>query len=108
MTDEAWNADFVRSLGMLLSGSAIEETNERGELIIGDTLLMLLNAHDDEVPFTLPPLDPDQHWQRVVRHVRAERAGTAVRSRRGATGCAGSSVAVFKVTPPLRDAPAER
>src|SRR5262249_49514734 len=35
MTDDAWNADFVRSLGMLLNGAAIEELNERGEPIIG-------------------------------------------------------------------------
>src|SRR6185369_837523 len=28
MTDEAWNADFVRSIGMLLSGNAIEEVDE--------------------------------------------------------------------------------
>jgi glycogen operon protein len=39
MTDEAWNADFARSLGMLLSGSAIEEVDERGEPVLGDTLL---------------------------------------------------------------------
>ena len=44
MADDAWNADFVRSLGMLLSGNAIEEVDERGEPIIGDTLLVLLNA----------------------------------------------------------------
>ena len=76
MTDEAWNADFVRSLGMLLSGNAIEEVDERGEPIIGDTLLVLLNAHTDKVPFTLPPLDADQQWQRVVRHVRSARRAT--------------------------------
>jgi isoamylase len=62
MTDEAWGSDFVRCLGMLLSGNAIEETNERGELITGDTLLILLNAHSEKVPFALPdggqsPLD---------------------------------------------------
>ena len=44
MDDEAWNAGFVRSLGMLLSGNAIEEVDERGEPITGDTLLVLLNA----------------------------------------------------------------
>ncbi len=65
MDDEAWNADFVRSLGMLLSGNAIEEVDERGEPIVGDTLLVLLNAHSDEVPFTLPALDADQQWLRV-------------------------------------------
>src|SRR5438093_3815244 len=55
MTDEKWNADFVLSLGMLLNGNAIEEVDERGEPIVGDTLLVLLNGHHDKVPFTLPP-----------------------------------------------------
>ena len=56
MTDEAWNADFVRCLGMVLSGNTIEEVDEQGEPLIGDTLLILLNAHTDKVPFTLPEL----------------------------------------------------
>src|SRR5712691_6308250 len=37
MNDEAWNADFVRSIGMYLNGAAIEEVNQRGEPIIGDS-----------------------------------------------------------------------
>jgi isoamylase len=65
MDDAAWSAGFVKSLGMLLSGNAIEEVNERGEPIFGDTLLVLLNAHTDKVPFTLPPGDADQQWQRI-------------------------------------------
>src|SRR5262249_20971327 len=62
MTDEAWNAGSVRSLGMLLSGTAIEEVDERGQPIVGDTLLVLLNGHHDHVTFTLPPLDAGQRW----------------------------------------------
>src|SRR5262249_10327011 len=44
MTDEAWSANFVRSLGMWLNGGAIEEVDERGQPIIGDSLLVLFNA----------------------------------------------------------------
>src|SRR5439155_20732441 len=65
MDDAAWTAGFVRSLGMLLSGSAIEEVNERGEPITGDTLLVLLNGHTDTVDLTLPNPAADQQWQRV-------------------------------------------
>ena len=39
MNDDAWNDDVVRSIGMLLNGSAIEEVDERGEAVMGDTLL---------------------------------------------------------------------
>jgi glycogen operon protein len=100
MTDEAWAADFVRSLGMLLSGNGIEEVDEHGEPIIGDTLLILLNAHHDRVSFTLPGLDPDHHWQRVFDTIDAHAPARTYRA--GARyPLQGRSVAVFKVSPPV-------
>jgi glycogen operon protein len=102
MADEAWNADFVRSLGMLLSGNEIEEVDERGEPIVGDTLLILLNAHSEEVPFTFPPLERDQRWQRVFDTADA----TASEQQFNGTGpypLQGRSLAVFKITPPVRE-----
>jgi glycogen operon protein len=102
MNDAAWNADFVRSLGMLLSGNAIKEVDERGEPITGDTLLILLNAHTGKVPFKLPALDADQQWQRLV-----DTADPAVAQRLLKAGTRypleGRSVVVLKVTPPIRE-----
>jgi glycogen operon protein len=102
MTDEAWNADFVRCLGMLLSGAAIEEVDERGEPLVGDTLLILLNAHSEKVPFTFPALEPDQHWQRMFDTMTTH---VAERTYRPASPypLQGRTVAVFKVTPPIRE-----
>jgi len=54
MTDKAWNAGFIRCLGVLLAGDQIDELDERGRRIEGDTLLLLLNAHHEPIPFTLP------------------------------------------------------
>jgi glycogen operon protein len=102
MDDNAWNVDFVRSIGMMLAGDAIEEVDERGEDIVGDTLLLLLNAHDAGVPFTLPPLDADRHWQRVFDTVDARFESRELDA--GSTYLLqGRSVAVFKVNPPLRE-----
>ena len=72
MTDEAWDAPFVRSLGVLMVGDAIDEVDERGRQVKGDTLLMLLNAHFEEVPFTLPKVRAGQSWLRVVDTVSAQ------------------------------------
>jgi len=102
MNDEAWNADFIRSVGMLLDGSVIEEVNERGEPIIGDTLLVLLNAHSDKVPFTLPPLDDNHQWRRVFDTFEPHTPDRSFRPR-GRYALQGRSVVVFKVTPPVRD-----
>ncbi len=45
MNDEEWNSGFVRCLGMLLSGKAIDVRDEQGEPIVDDTFLVLFNAH---------------------------------------------------------------
>jgi isoamylase len=102
MNDDAWNADFVRSLGMLLSGDTIEELDERGEQITGETLLILLNAHSESVSFTLPPLEGQRHWQRVFDTVEP---GFGNGQFGGGTPypVQGRSVATFKVMTPLRE-----
>jgi glycogen operon protein len=102
MNDEAWNADFVRSIGMLLNGSAIEEVDECGESVTGDTLLLLLNAHSDEVSFTLPPLDEIHQWGRVFDTFEPHGPERPFQSG-GPYSLKGRSVALFKVTPPIRD-----
>jgi isoamylase len=66
MIDEAWTAGYVRCLGMRLAGDVIEEVDERGEPIVGETLLILLNAHWEPIPFTLPEHQPDRHWERLL------------------------------------------
>jgi isoamylase len=65
MTDIAWNAPFVRSLGVLMVGNAIDDIDERGRLVSGDTLLILLNAHFESVPFVLPAAEEGHEWGRV-------------------------------------------
>jgi glycogen operon protein len=66
MSDEAWNTDFVKCLGVRLAGDIINETDERGEPIRGDTLLLLLNAHWEELQFTLPATRVEHVWETMV------------------------------------------
>jgi glycogen operon protein len=96
MTDESWHAGFVRCLGVRLEGNAIDEVDERGQPIAGDTLLMLLNAHHDAIDFTLPLEDADERWERLMDTSDAE-----VRPDRFEGGTAyplvGRSVALFRL-----------
>src|SRR4051812_24294326 len=102
MDDAAWHAGFVRTLGMLLSGSAIEEVNERGEPITGDTLLVLLNGHTDKVPFTMPQVDSEHQWQRVFDTFEPRGADRIYRFG-GLYPLQGRSVAVFKIPSQRRE-----
>jgi glycogen operon protein len=66
MTEEEWNNGFTRCLGLRLAGEAIEEVNEAGQPIVGDTFLMLLNAHHEPVTFTLPAHQARLRWALVL------------------------------------------
>ncbi|MCL4202799.1 MAG: glycogen debranching protein GlgX [Pirellulaceae bacterium] len=62
MSDEGWHAGFVRSIGVRLDGNSIQETDERGGPLVGNTLLLLFNADAGEIEFTLPPHGDEQGW----------------------------------------------
>jgi glycogen operon protein len=97
MTQEDWNTAYVRCLGMLLSGENIGEVDERGVPVIGDTLLVLLNAAAEPIPFTLP-VRPEDHWEPVLDTAKpvsdsAKFAGGHVYELQG------RAVAIFRLPP---------
>jgi glycogen operon protein len=83
MTDKAWEADFARSLMVRLSGEALDEVDAEGEPISDDTFLLLLNAGDHSVSFTLPAHRPEMHWERLLdsSHEISDRPAIARRDR---------------------------
>ncbi len=54
MTDEEWNQEHARTLGVLLSGSSVDEVDERGQSVTDENFMLLMNAHHEEVQFSLP------------------------------------------------------
>lgn len=65
MSDGDW-VGYVRCLGMRLAGDKVGEYDEMGQRITGDTLLILMNAHHEEIPFTLPNDHDREVWERVI------------------------------------------
>jgi isoamylase len=66
MTDEDWALGYVRCLGVRLAGHAIEEKDSKGRPVQDETFLLLLNAHHEPRPFTLPAHKPGVRWQPVL------------------------------------------
>ena len=54
MSDHAWSASSMLGLGVRLLGTEIDETDENGDRVIGDTLFMAFNAHHEAMWFVLP------------------------------------------------------
>ena len=63
MNDEDWDNWHTRCLGLRLAGDAIEEVDTHGNPIRDTTLLMLLNAHYDAIPFVLPAHRVGVRWE---------------------------------------------
>ena len=66
MTEQDWQNGRNRVLGALVNGDATDDTDERGRPIRDDTMLLLTNAGDDEVRFTLPHLGHEGRWAELV------------------------------------------
>jgi glycogen operon protein len=66
MTDEVWNSPDARRIGVRLNGDAIGETDERGQQVVGDTLLLLFNADKDGVHFALPTTTHEERWETLL------------------------------------------
>ncbi len=71
MCDADWRAARARVLAVCLNGR-IDEVDERGQPIVGTTLLILFNAEDKPVPLRLPQLERHQYWQPVIDTSRHE------------------------------------
>jgi glycogen operon protein len=74
-TDVDWRNPEARVLGMLIDGAATDEVDERGHAVSGDTLLLVLNAGDTPVSFTLPAVPGEAKiWVTMVDSARDELA----------------------------------
>ena len=105
MADEAWNVGFVKCFGMRLAGDIIGEKDEHGEPIVGDTLLVLLNAHHEPIPFTLPAHQEGQQWEFVL-----DTADGSITPHTAMNGepykLQGRSLAVLRIKAPMEESAA--
>ncbi|MBM7503189.1 glycogen debranching protein GlgX [Agromyces aurantiacus] len=66
MEPEDWDAGFGKAIGVFLNGEGIRERDRRGERIVDRHFVVLFNAHDDTVEFTLPMHEYSPEWEVVI------------------------------------------
>jgi isoamylase len=66
MTEEHWNNDFAKSLGIFLSGLGIHWVGPRGERITDDNFYVIFNAHHEALEYTLPAAKYSKHWKKIL------------------------------------------
>jgi glycogen operon protein len=62
MTEGDWDESYRRALAIRLAGAASDLVDERGTVLLDNSILILLNASEEEVAFTIPPDGGSQTW----------------------------------------------
>jgi len=65
-SDNQWSKQSLRCFGMYLIGHAIDDVNEDGDRIIGDSFLCLYNSAHFTKSFSLPHPSIGFQWKRVI------------------------------------------
>lgn len=66
MTDENWNHDFAKSLGVFLNGRGIHHLGPKGDPIIDDNFYLIFNAHHEPLDYVLPPKIYSKNWGKIL------------------------------------------
>jgi len=61
-----WDQGYARSVMVFLGGDDLPERDRRGERIVDDSFLLLLNASDGPLEFTLPDAAYGEKWRTLV------------------------------------------
>ena len=98
MTDADWSFPEARRLAVRLAGDAIEDADAHGKRIVGDTLLILLNADAAATQFTLPRSGADGTWDLLLDTAAPSETASAAAEERYLLQ--GRSLALLRLRPP--------
>jgi glycogen operon protein len=65
-SDEAWNSEWTRAIGLLLNGQTLQVSNEDGEWVIDDSFFLVVNAAHEGVEFVIPPSPCGNTWCQII------------------------------------------
>ncbi|MBV9445427.1 MAG: glycogen debranching protein GlgX [Streptosporangiaceae bacterium] len=66
MTGKDWETGFAKSLTVFLNGSAIGEPDRRGRQVRDGSFLLLFNASEGDIEFTIVPAEFGDSWEKVL------------------------------------------
>ncbi len=97
MTQRNWRDDDALTLGVFLNGSEIPTQTRQGAPVIDDSFLILFNAWQDPIAFTLPAVSFGRRWTNELSTAEPEvEAGVEVYPARGVVPVEGRSLVVLR------------
>ena len=108
MTRRDWEHDDIKAIGLFLNGQAIPYPGARGEQIVDDSFLVLVNGHHEGLEILLPSPRYGAHWALELSTDEPEALpGAWTADARGSVHCPARSLTVLKRVEPAHEGPAE-
>ena len=102
MQGSDWNQPERAVIGLLLSGEALDWRDAKGDNVIDDTFLILLNGSHDDVTFTLPSAEWGAKWACRIDTSQDTLSDGATLEAGARLSLPSHSLVVFKRTVPVR------
>ena len=96
MAEEDWEAGFGKSVAVYLNGDGIPDRNSRGERVTDDSFIMIFNAHDGSIDFTLPSSEYGAKWELVLDTATPQQAEPAPAAAQSTLTVEARSLAVLR------------
>jgi glycogen operon protein len=91
MTDDDWENGYARSVGVFMNGDAIQATDLYGERMVDDSFLIVFNASELDLPWTMPDTIGAKRWTVDIDSAEPD---TGTRFRRQRVVAAGATIDV--------------
>jgi glycogen operon protein len=66
MSDDNWNNDFAKSLGIFMNGKGLHYVDPKGEDVFDDNFYLIFNAHHEPLDYKLPEKIYSKDWGKVL------------------------------------------
>jgi glycogen operon protein len=66
LSDEVWNEPWSKSIAVMFNGRTLDVMDEEGQKVIDDSFLIIVNASDQGVEYTLPAAPYTRPWRQVL------------------------------------------
>ena len=96
MQEEDWEAGFGKSVAVFLNGDGIPGRDSRGERVVDSSFVLMFNAHDGSIDFTLPVVEYGEKWEVVLDTATPDLAEPAVREAGSTLTVDARSLAVLR------------
>ncbi|MFL6128315.1 MAG: glycogen debranching protein GlgX, partial [Mycobacteriales bacterium] len=96
MAEEDWEAGFGKSVAVFLNGDGIPDRSARGERVTDDSFIMIFNAHDGPIDFTLPAPEYGAKWEVMLDTATPQQAEPALAAAKSAITVEARSLAVLR------------